>query len=304
MLLALSLLICAVRAGKYRVSTQTTPWMFKLITTPQTFEWWFPSAFFEKYELGPPDKSGARPLLVNKPGEVEDRLGLQRMRPICDDYWMDLEAENFCKMHGYKRGRRASLTAEDSYAETQLFCFDFTAISITQLSATERCTVTNYEDTDMACTSDQAAGVYCYNEIWIPKKVIILSVKNTMKKFKIVLLAGSEKYGRFYNANDHMDTLDTPPTKSDFKFVEQGSKKSVKLTVKFKKKGKEVILSGKFPQARTCYEIYYKEVLFMRCMQSGVIKIKDFRLADMEDGVLKEKFVLESNQGRFQDGLP
>ena len=115
-----------------------------------------------------------------------------------------------------------------------------------------------------------------------------------------MLLAGSEKYGRFYNALDQMDALDLPPTKSDFTFNQQGSKKSLKLKVKFKKKGATVILSGKFPQAKTCYELYYKEVLFMRCMKSAVIKIKDFLVMDKEDEIFKEKFVLETNQGRFQ----
>ena len=75
--------------------------------------------------------------MTNQPSAVEARLFIRRMEPICDDFWMDLEAENFCKMKGYRQGRRASLVTELSYARTQLFCFDFKAVSITTLSAIE-----------------------------------------------------------------------------------------------------------------------------------------------------------------------
>ena len=59
------------------------------------------------------------------------------MRPICDDYWMDLEAAEFCKMKGYHRGRRASTTTKEEFARTHLNCFDFFSSEKTKLVASK-----------------------------------------------------------------------------------------------------------------------------------------------------------------------
>jgi len=289
-------LICTANAGIYRFSTETTPWDFKLATdTPDNS--WFPTYFFEEYELGPPDRTGAMPLLIDDANEIEKKLNKRRMRPICEDYWFDLEASEFCKMQGYYRGRRASVTTKHEFVRTHLYCFDFTSISTTQLFAIQRCTVTDYKDAKMACTPDQAAAVYCWDEKWIPQKVVVLSVTNTMKKFKIKIMVGSEKYGRFYNALDIDETLDAEPVKTDFKMVESGNTKSLKIKVKFQNKGGAVTLSGKFPKANICFELWYKETRFVQCMKSAKIKIKDLNEVKREDeALLTEKFVLEKQK--------
>ena len=173
MLLYFLALLCTVRAGLYRFSTATTPWEFRLQTVkPDTS--WFPVEFFQEYELGAPDETGARPLLVDSsngtfnirllfeiiysitmynnnvsqclrsvpslsliiPSVVEKKLFIKKMSPICDDFWYDLEASEFCKMKGYRRGRRASVTTKDEFARTMLNCFDFQALNNYELGAT------------------------------------------------------------------------------------------------------------------------------------------------------------------------
>ena len=62
-------------------------------------------------------------------------MNIKRMRPICEDYWFDLEASEFCKMRGYYRGRRASVTTTLDFARTHLYCYDFTSVTTTELYA-------------------------------------------------------------------------------------------------------------------------------------------------------------------------
>ncbi|XP_063688015.1 uncharacterized protein LOC134821242 [Bolinopsis microptera] len=293
MLLHFLALLCTVRAGLYRFSTATTPWEFRL-ETAQPDTTWFPVEFFQEYELGAPDETGAMPILIDNSNVVQKQLGIKKMSPICDDYWYDLEASEFCKMNGYRRGRRASFTTKDEFARTMLNCFDFVALTNDELGATSTCTVTDYKDATMPCNMDQAAAVYCWEHNYIPIKVVFLSVTNTVKKFKIKVMVGSEKYGRFYNSLLKDEALGTEPTNADFKFLTSGAQKELKLKVKIQKKAGAVTLSGKFPDSKKCYELYFKGKRFVQCMQSGKLKIKDFNVISEENvDVVKEKFVVD-----------
>ena len=107
-------------------------------------------------------------------------------------------------------------------------------------------------------------------------------------------MVGSEKYGRFFNSLLKDEALGTEPTKQDFKFLTSGAQKELKLKVKIQKKAGSVTLSGKFPEIKKCYELYFQGKRIVQCMQSGKLKIKDFTVISEENmEVVKEKFVVD-----------
>lgn len=171
--------------------------------------------------------------------------------PLCDDRFTDAEAEYFCRLDGFDRGRRTSKTTEEQFMGTNLLCPNLPGFEddwYDEMYLSE-CRYDRYgEDNVLPCSRNQAAAVYCWN---LNRRffsfIIQRYLKVTEKRWTIVLEIEDVKHGRSYSRLDNLLGHDGWPEVTHCTL-----KPFYKVKLKHRSKHKVFKIDGTFK--KTCFE--------------------------------------------------
>ena len=220
-------------------------------------------------------------------------------RPICEDHFNDRTAVALCRLHGFKTGRRTSMSLADrqhAYKDILekwymdgseirimkrgLFVFDehrpkcFSIIKpvyytgeagrqMLNVTTIDNCLEYGRGERSFPCANNQAAAVFCHDGVAPFLQFYDIYIREGIRKFYITFKVRYVKLGRIYDYfEDSLKSVGVMPKRSDFSAVMCGKNFGVDLqTTRNMGIGRHLVILGKFlKKCDECLDLKFKDI--------------------------------------------
>ena len=247
-------------------------------------------------------------------GEVSEQGAFlvvnEHNQTICDDCFNDRTAVALCQLNGFQTGYRATSLTSNHHDNSRKVsknkpskggqlnmdrykCFSRiqagysphreTGKRVLNLTTSDQCTLQRYSASDMPCSYNQAAAVFCHNNIQPYLQFYDLIIRTGTERFYIIFQVRYVKNGRILEYFQHsIRSLSVMPKRQDFRAAMCGEKFGIDLqTTQEMGHGRHHTIMGRFlKRCDECVQILFKNISLFEdekliCRQTKIKNIED-----------------------------